>query len=132
MSDFERDYEIVYHWSPSTRRPAIEREGLRIGVAPCVNGVEDDHRNPWISVCPTPSQAWWLSGEALHGGGFVCEAPVWDLYEVDVKGLKTDRRGFRDDYPEFYVLEDVAADRVRWVARRTFGVDDAEFQTVAS
>lgn len=124
MSDFERDYEITYHWSPSTRRAAIEREGLRIGVKPCVNGVEDDHRNEWISVSPTPSQAWWLSGEALCGGGFPSEAPEWDLYEVDVKGLSVDRRSCIDDYPELYVLENVPPDRVRWVARRRFNEDE--------
>lgn len=123
MSDFERDYEIAYHWSPSTRRTFIEGEGLRIGAPPAVNGVEDDHRNEWISVSPTPGQAWWLSGEALWGGGFPSESTEWDLYEVDIKGLSVGRRG--DDYPELRVHENISADRVRWVGRRTFGEDDA-------
>lgn len=122
MSDFEREYEIAYHWSPTTRRAAIEREGLRIGAEPCVNGIDEDHRNQWISVSPTPIQAWWLSGEALYGGGFPCEAPIWDLYEVDIKDLNYDRR--HDDYPELRVMQDVPADRLRWVARRTFGDDE--------
>lgn len=119
MSDFERDYEIAYHWSPSTRRDAIEREGLRIGSEPSVNGVEDDHRNGWVSVSPTPSQAWWLSAGALHIGGFGSEAPIWDLYEVDIADLSVERR--QGDYPEFYVHENVASERVTRVAIRKFG-----------
>lgn len=120
MSDFERDYDIGYHWSPASRRTAIERDGLRVGAEPSVNAAEgDSHRNLWISVSPTPAQAWWLSAEALHIGGFGSESPDWDLYEVDLKGLPVDRRS--GDYPEFYVHEHISPDRVMWVARRGFG-----------
>lgn len=119
MSDFERDYEIAYHWSPSARREAIQREGLRVGAEPCVNGVEDDHRNLWVSVSPTPSQAWWLSGEALYLGGFGSESPIWDLYEVDLAGLVIERR--QKDYPELYVHEDISPERITRVAIRKFG-----------
>jgi hypothetical protein len=129
MSDFERDYVIVYHWSPSTRRAAIERDGLRIGAEPAVNAVEGSgfldgepgpagHRNECISVSPTPTQAWWLSGEALEVGGFPSESPTWDLYEVNIAGLDYDRRG--DDFPELKVREGISADRVTWIASRPF------------
>lgn len=45
---------VGYHWSPATRRAGIDAGGLRIGTAPVVNGVEDVHRNRWISLCATP------------------------------------------------------------------------------
>jgi hypothetical protein len=58
-----------------------------IGSKPCVNGVEDDHRNLWISLSPTAAQAGSLSGEALAVGGFGAESDVWDLWEVDITDL---------------------------------------------
>ena len=79
---------VAYHWSPSTRRTSIRTRGLVIGAAPSVNGVEDDHRNPWISLAPTAAQAWWLSGGALEGGGFAVEHPVWDLWEADLTDIE--------------------------------------------
>ena len=66
--------------------------------APSVNGVEDDHRNPWISLAPTAAQAWWLSGGALEGGGFAVEHPVWDLWEADL----TDIEGYRADFLKLF------------------------------
>jgi hypothetical protein len=120
MSDYERDYEIAYHWSPCTRREAIAREGLKVGAPPCVNAEEfgEGHRNLWVSVSPTPSQAWYLSAGALYVGGFPTESDHWDLYEVDIKGLEVERR--RDDYPELYVYDNIPAHAVRRVAFRRF------------
>lgn len=120
MSDFERDYLVAYHWSPSTRRDRIAADGLLIGSEPCVNAAEgDEFRNTCISLSPTPSQAWWLSGQAIHAGGFNGQSPIWDLYEVDIAGLKADRRD--DDYPEIKVRENIPADRGRHVAVRQYG-----------
>lgn len=118
MPDFETDCDVGYHWSPSTRREAIEREGLRVGAAPAVNGVEDGHRNSYISLSPTPAQAWWLSGGALFTGGFASESPTWDLYEVDINGLDAGR--LAEGYPEIQVREDISADRVERIALRAF------------
>ncbi len=111
---------VGYHWSPASRRAGIEADGLRIGSPPVVNGVEDVHRNRWISLCPTPTHAWWLSAGALHIGGF--GGPelngAWDLYQVDVSGLAvTTTRG---PYPEVRVAGDIDPDRIVWVARRQF------------
>lgn len=109
---------VGYHWSPATRRAGIAAGGLRIGAEPVVNGVEDVHRNRWISLCTTPTHAWWLSAGALHTGGF--GGPelngAWDLYEVDVSGLAiTTMSG---PYPEVRVAVDIAPERITWVARR--------------
>jgi hypothetical protein len=115
-------YLIGYHYSPSTRRGAILRDGLVIGSDPCVNGVEDDHRNLWISLSPTAAQAWWLSGEALVIGGFDAESDAWDLWEVDITDL--DRQGRLDGVlAEMQVLEDIPLHRLQLVGQRTF---DAE------
>jgi hypothetical protein len=73
-----------FHWSPTSRRADIHAEGLRIGCRPVVNGVEDDHRNPWISLSPTPWQAWDLSAGALAVGRFTSESPLWDLWRADL------------------------------------------------
>jgi hypothetical protein len=118
------DYVIAYHYSPSTRRAAILRDGLVIGSEPCVNGIEDDHRNLWISLSPTAAQAWWLSGEALAVGGFGAESDVWDLWEVDITDL--DRQDWLDRLPELQVLEDIPAYRLHLVGQRTL---EAEQET---
>jgi hypothetical protein len=112
--------EIAYHWSPSSRRKSIEQVGLCVGSNPVVNGIQGDHRNPYISLSPTPAQAWWLSGGALAIGGFNSESDVWDLYEVDIKGRVAVCRD--DDYPEIKVYEDIPADHVIRVAQRAFAV----------
>lgn len=120
-------YLIGYHYSPSTRRDAILRDGLVIGSEPCVNGVEDDHRNLWISLSPTAAQAWLLSGLALFVGGFGAESDVWDLWEVDVTDL--DRQGRLDgDLAEMQVLQDIPPYRLHLVGQRTF---DAESPQIA-
>lgn len=116
-----RGYLIAYHYSPRVRRKLILREGLRIGAPPCVNGVEDDCRNDWISLSPTAAQAWWLSGEALGIGGFQVECNIWDLWEADIAGLDWEQR--RDGYPEIKVNQDISADRLNLVGQRQFGED---------
>lgn len=107
-----------YHWSPATRRESIQRRGLLIGAEPCVNGVEDDHRNEWISLSPTPAQAWWLSGQALECGGFTAEHPVWDLWQVDL--TDADTAPCAGSYPEMRVHHSLTPDRLTWIASRQF------------
>ncbi|WP_418054414.1 hypothetical protein [Mycolicibacterium senegalense] len=111
---------IAYHWSPSLRKRGIEERGLVIGAAPAVNAVQDSHRNPWISVSPTPSQAWWLSGGALEAGGLLDGldgSSLWLLWEVDITGLTV--QGDIANYPEYQVLENIAADRVTLIGQRS-------------
>ncbi|WP_293003357.1 hypothetical protein [Mycobacterium sp.] len=112
---------VGYHWAPANRRASIADEGLRIGCRPAVNGIEDDHRNPWISLSPTPAQAWMLSAGALAIGGFRSEATEWDLWQTDVTGIDVHRCA--GDYPEIRVLQPIPKNRVAWVASRPFPAD---------
>lgn len=109
---------VGYHWAPTSRRAAIESEGLRIGCRPAVNGVEDDHRNSWISLSPTPAQAWTLSAGALAIGGFPSEAPAWDLWQADLTGVEV--RRCEGAYPEVRALQPVPPARLVWIASRQF------------
>jgi hypothetical protein len=113
----------AYHWSPATRRASIRSRGLVIGATPCVNGVEDDHRNTWISLSPTPAQAWWLSGQALPVGGFTSEYPIWDPSEVDLTEIE--RTECANGYPAIRAVHDIPPDKVTWIGVREFGADAA-------
>lgn len=111
-------YVIAYHYSPSTRRESILKSGLVIGSQPCVNGVEDEWRNDWISLSPTAAQAWWLSVEALCVGGFDLESDVWDLWEADITGLES--QGRSDGLlAEVQVLEDIPSGRLHLIGQRS-------------
>ncbi len=108
---------IGYHWSPRTRHTAIRNTGLVIGSPPVVNAVDGaDYRSTWISLSPTPSQAWWLSGDALTVGGFTTESPTWDLWEADLTAIDT--RLVMTGYPEIRALQSVPAERLTWIASR--------------
>lgn len=110
--------DVGYHWSPSSRRAAIQAGGLRIGCRPVVNGIQDDHGNPWVSLSPTPWQAWDLSAGALAVGGFPSESPLWHLWQADLTGLELRRGG--DNYPEVRVLQPVPTTQLMWIASRPF------------
>jgi hypothetical protein len=109
---------VGYHWSPTSRRAAIHAVGWRIGCRPVVNGIQDDPRNSWISLSPTPWQAWALSAGALAVGGFPSESPLWDLWRADLTGLEL--RRCDDSYPEVRVLQPVSTTQLRWIASRPF------------
>ena len=109
---------VGYHWSPRTRRASIHAHGLVIGARPAVNGVEDLHLNPWISLSPTPSQAWLLSAGAIACGGFESECPTWDLWEADLTDAHADY--ISNGYPELRVLQNISSDRLTWIASRPF------------
>lgn len=117
------DAVVGYHWSPSTRRAGIEERGLVIGAVPVINSVEgQEYRNPWVSVSPTPSQAWWLSAGAVAVGGMAPpESKLWLLWEVDISGLAATSDGVL--YREWRVLQDIESQRVKLVGQRTFGGD---------
>ena len=112
--------------SPTTgrraRRTSIRTRGLVIGAALSVNGVEDDHRNPWISLAPTAAQAWWLSGEhsKVAGSpwstrlGSVGSRPHRHRTHPRATRLPGDPRTGR--HP---------SDRLTWIGSRVFGVDAA-------
>lgn len=107
---------IGYHWSPRTRHVAIRDTGLMIGSPPVVNAIDGDgYRSAWISLSPTPSQAWWLSGDALTVGGFTTEV-LWDLWEVDLTGIDT--RHVMSGYPEIRALQNIPPQRLTWIAGR--------------
>jgi hypothetical protein len=114
---------IAHHWSPSTRRASIRRRDLIIGARPAVDGVEDNHRSPWISLAPTAALAWWMSSEALESGGFTVEYVVWDLWEVDLDSIEHSTG--TPTYPETTVASCISADRLTWLGTRVFGVGDA-------
>jgi hypothetical protein len=63
---------ILYHWSPSSRRKQIERQGLRVGK-PHVT-----HTKGWqakyLCFAASPSLAWGLSACAVNEEG------DWDLW----------------------------------------------------
>ena len=110
---------VGYHWSPATRHESIRRSGLLVDAKPCINGVEDDHRNGWVSLSPTPGEAWWLSGQALECGGFPTEHPVWDLWQADLTDV--DHTPCTGGYPEIRAHHDIPPERVIWIGSREFG-----------
>lgn len=112
---------VGYHWSPATRRESIRQCGLLVDAEPCVNGVEDHHRNGWVSLSPTPGESWWLSGQALECGGFPTEHPVWDLWQVDLTDV--DHTSCADGYPEMRAHQSISPERVIWIGSRQFGAE---------
>ena len=108
---------IGYHWSPRTRHTAIRNTGLMIGSPPVVNAAGgNDYRSTWVSLSPTPSQAWRLSGDALAVGGFTTESATCDLWEVDLTGIDT--RHVMSGYSEIQALHNIPPDRLTWIASR--------------
>lgn len=65
----------LFHWSPTTRRDAIQRGGLRINSDPMVNTV----RSGYICMSQSASQAWMLSAAACGERG-----ESWDCWQVSL------------------------------------------------
>lgn len=65
----------LFHWSPSVRRAAILRHGLRINSAPTVDSTK------WNRICfsLSPSHAWAHSGQMVGN-----EGEAWDLWQVQL------------------------------------------------
>lgn len=104
----------LYHWSPTERRDAIAREGLRPYSPPTVQ--DGDLHFPYISLSPTPSAAWGLSGDME----WVSDVERWDLWQVRLGA--GDEVRFRPTFgnvlEEVKVSSAIPADRVWYVATR--------------
>jgi hypothetical protein len=105
----------LFHWSPSTNRMEILREGLKPYAVPTAHG--PDLVYPYICLSPTPSAGWGLSGDI----DIVGDIEEWDLWQVRVSS--DDRVNVVDcigPYPqEVRVRNAIPADRIWWVAQRT-------------
>lgn len=64
--------EMLYHWSPRSRRSGI----LRYGLQPGMWGVTRDWKPPFVCFSDDPVLAWTLSGH-IHP-----EIEEWDLWIV--------------------------------------------------
>lgn len=63
---------LLFHWSPTTRRPGI----LRYGLVPGKRSTCNVWRPPYVCFADSPSWAWALSG-ALRP-----DHPEWDLWQM--------------------------------------------------
>lgn len=102
----------LFHWSPIDRRQAILKEGLRPFCDPSVAS----GKLPYISLSPTPSSAWGLSGDME----WVEEFDDWDLWQVRlVEGDEVRIRGdFGPTIREVKVHNTITPDRLWWVGTR--------------
>lgn len=101
----------LFHWSPTARRPAIARHGLRTHSEPVVNTV----CGGYICLSQTPSQAWMLSAAAAGKRG-----EEWDCWQVS---LDTDdevhvREFFGNRIEELRVHNHIPKDRIWLVGTR--------------
>ena len=69
--------EPLFHWSPTERRKEIRAGGLKPWQPATVTSSRD-HVQPYVSLSPTPSMAWGLSGDME----WVSEIEQWDLWQV--------------------------------------------------
>lgn len=107
----------LYHWSPSDRREAIRREGLRPYSPPVVHGAGvPDTAFPYLCLGTEPSGAWSLSGDMAWVG----DVASWDLWQVRL--ADGDEVHYRADFgPELREVRlhsVVPADRVWFVGTR--------------
>lgn len=68
----------LYHWSPLDRRKRILRYGLLPLQKVTVTSGDEDFRQPYVCLSPTPSCAWSLSG----GMCWTNHILEWDLWQV--------------------------------------------------
>ena len=71
--------DVLYHWSPSERRVAILRKGLKVYSK---RTVMSQGRWPYICLSTRPSLAWGLSGDFRAGDKERDPIEDWDLWEV--------------------------------------------------
>lgn len=65
---------LLYHWSPTSRRNAINRRGL----VPGSMSTDREWRPPYVCLSDSPSLAWALSGAVPR----ITSHPSWDLWTV--------------------------------------------------
>ena len=102
----------LYHWSPADRHDTIRENGLVPGSPNHVATAPQPH----ICLCPTPSSAWGLSG-----GVDLVDCDAWDLWQVRL--APADEVHIPDMWGnqlrEVNVRNQIPADRLWWIARRT-------------
>jgi hypothetical protein len=82
--------DALYHWAPTERRGEILKSGLIPHQRAVTHGYGKENLTyPYISLSPTPSMAWGLSGEFLQEE---CDIEEWDLWQV-----------YLDEYSEVYI-----------------------------
>lgn len=107
----------LYHWSPVSRRAAIELDGLIPGCEPTV-GTVSTVTNGRHMICfgTSPSAAWGLSGNTVLPG-------VWDLWQVNLAA--TDEVHvlpmFGDLISEVRVANAIPPSRLWWIGQRDEG-----------
>lgn len=103
----------MYHWSPTSRRDTILREGLKPYSEPVTSTVAF----AYICLSPTASSSWSLSGDM----GWTTDEDNWDLWQVRLS--EDDEVHIRPDFGpiirEVRVHNAISADRVWWVAERS-------------
>lgn len=105
--------EGLYHWSPLDRRELILKEGLVLFSEPTIaSGTQ-----PYISVSPTPSAAWGLSGNM----GWANEIEDWDLWMVRLSANDEVRirPNFGPVIEEVQLYNTIPPDRLWWVGSRS-------------
>lgn len=104
----------LYHWSPTTRREDIRREGLRPYAAAVRTAFTP--RAPYICFSPTPSRAWGFSGDMADD----TDEESWDLWQVRLgDGDEVHVRPFFGNVlEEIRIFTPIPADRCWYVATR--------------
>jgi hypothetical protein len=102
----------LFHWSPTDRRPAIQRRGLIISSRPVCTSV----RTPLICLSQSPSQAWALSAAVFGERG-----QEWDCWQIalDPADEVEVRPFFGNRVEEFRVRNNIPKSRVWLVGTRT-------------
>lgn len=111
---------IAYHWSPYQNAASIRKHGLLVPSkhprlttpTTCSQG----HRNPHISLGKTPRIAWDLSGGFLIRRDTPDIPMGWDLWEVNLNGIRYDTTGRA--HGEITVRSDLTKRRLTWLAGR--------------
>lgn len=65
----------LFHWSPTERRPSIQRRGLRLNSRPVTSTARCDY----ICLSLSPSLAWSLSAGACGDRG-----QEWDCWQISL------------------------------------------------
>lgn len=106
---------LLYHWSPSSRRAAIQREGLVIG-SPVVIHSAEGWTPTYLCFSDSPSFAWGYSGALSN------VAEDWDLWQVwsdSIPGgvfIRSDHVGCRP--AEYRAKSSIPKDKLWFVATR--------------
>lgn len=105
----------IYHWSPSSRRDSILRDGLKIFSEPVTHSGEESY--PYLCFGTSPSAAWGLSGDMEWNS----EHENWDLWQIRLSD--DDEVHYRADFgpniKEIRTRNSIPVDRVWFVGKRS-------------